>query len=112
MGVDPLPAIEALVATGTVPDASAEPMADLLHEECDLLLGWLDSPGVRLVRLTSSIDERGQADTSRGWSLPIGSAARPLATLAAAMARTAVTGSDLVKPRNPRNQIRPVGLAG
>jgi DNA polymerase III subunit epsilon len=113
-GEDPVPAINALMATGTVPDASRDPMIGLLHEECDLLLGWLQSPGVRLVRLTAAGHEQSdeESEVSAGWSVPIGSAARPLAALTDALARTAVSGSDLVKPRNARTQIRPVGLAG
>jgi DNA polymerase III subunit epsilon len=113
-GEDPVPAINALVATGTVPDASSDPMIGLLHEECDLLLGWLQSPDVRLVRLTAAGHEQphGEPEVSAGWAVPIGSAARPLAALTDALARTAVSGSDLVKPRNSRTQIRPVGLAG
>jgi DNA polymerase III subunit epsilon len=109
VGTDPRPAIEALLASGSVVDAATAPMVDLHHEECDLLLRWLESPDVRLVRL-----DTGQSDpqhVTAGWSLPIGAAARPLTALTSTLARTPVTGSDFTQPRR-RTQVRPVGLAG
>jgi DNA polymerase-3 subunit epsilon len=48
-GVDPLPIIEALVATS---DHSTQ---DVLTEETLAIANWLDQPGVRLVRTSSPL---------------------------------------------------------
>ncbi|WP_432541128.1 DEDD exonuclease domain-containing protein [Kineococcus sp. SYSU DK002] len=48
-GADPLPHIEALRATGEVVPAPGPGRPGLLVEETDVLLGWLEQPGVRLV---------------------------------------------------------------
>lgn len=49
-GADPLPAVEALEATGeAVPEPSALCGA-ASAEESDLVAAWLEQPGVRLVR--------------------------------------------------------------
>ncbi|WP_106208291.1 DEDD exonuclease domain-containing protein [Kineococcus rhizosphaerae] len=50
-GSDPVPHIEALRATGEVVPAPAPGRPGLLVEETDVLLGWLEQPGVRLVSL-------------------------------------------------------------
>jgi DNA polymerase-3 subunit epsilon len=53
-GVPPLPLVDALVATADAVDASH----DVLAEETECLLRWLEEPGTRLVR------------TSDAWAMP------------------------------------------
>jgi DNA polymerase III subunit epsilon len=60
---DPSPAIESLRATAEHVPAPISPAPAGHPEEADLILGWLGSPGVRLVSL------------SEPWSLPVRSAA-------------------------------------
>ncbi|MGI4895575.1 MAG: DEDD exonuclease domain-containing protein, partial [Janthinobacterium lividum] len=48
-GADPMPFIAALQATGEVVATPGPDRAGLLVEETDVLMGWLDQPGVRLV---------------------------------------------------------------
>lgn len=63
---DPRAAVEAAVQTAeAVAPPASSPIA-CLPDEADLILRWLDTPGVRLVRC------------SDGWSSPIGSAAGAL----------------------------------
>jgi DNA polymerase-3 subunit epsilon len=68
---DPLAVLESLLATAEQVDQPCGPGAAGLPAEADLILSWLNSPGVRLI----SIDQP--------WSLPIGSAARDRHHLAA-----------------------------
>jgi DNA polymerase III subunit epsilon len=51
VGVEPRPWVDALVATGEVVSPGAGPLPASSAEETDCVLRWLDSPGVRLVRL-------------------------------------------------------------
>ena len=62
-GANPMPAIEAMTATAEV-SVAAQPDAQAWVEEAELILKWLDRPGVRLVDMTGS------------WSCPVGSAQR------------------------------------
>ncbi|MEE6274452.1 DEDD exonuclease domain-containing protein [Georgenia sp. MJ206] len=50
-GYDPMPAIEALVATGEVVAAPTTAMGAASAEETELLADWIEDPATRLVRL-------------------------------------------------------------
>ncbi|NYD21079.1 DEDD exonuclease domain-containing protein [Kineococcus aurantiacus] len=62
-GADPVPHIDALRATGEVVAPPGPGRPGLLVEETDVLLGWLEQPGVRLVSLEG-------ADASP-WACPV-----------------------------------------
>jgi DNA polymerase-3 subunit epsilon len=51
VGVEPRPWVEALLATGEAVEAGVGPLPASTAEETECILRWLDSPGVRLVRL-------------------------------------------------------------
>jgi DNA polymerase III subunit epsilon len=51
VGVEPRPWVDALVATGEVVSPGVGPVPAASAEETECILRWLDSPGVRLVRL-------------------------------------------------------------
>ena len=61
-GVDPMPHVAALVVSAEVVAPPQGSVTAALHEESEVVLQWLESPGVRLVEI------EGQ------WSLPIASA--------------------------------------
>jgi DNA polymerase-3 subunit epsilon len=61
---DPMPTVEMLVATATVVTPDEATMAAGNLAETELILNWLESPGVRLVR------------SDLGWSLPVAAAGR------------------------------------
>ncbi len=63
-GRDPRPAVEALRATAEHVSAPVPPATAAHPEETDLLLAWLDRPGVRLVAVEGT------------WAWPVRSAAR------------------------------------
>ncbi len=63
-GVDPVPVIESLRAAAEHVPAPVPPAPAGLAEEADLLLGWLESPGVRLVELTGDVP----------WACPVAGA--------------------------------------
>jgi DNA polymerase-3 subunit epsilon len=70
---DPRPAIATLQASGEHVDAPVAPAPAAHPEETDLVLTWLDQPGVRLVEVSST------------WSYPVRSAMRlrdPVAAVA------------------------------
>ena len=79
---DPLPVVSALRAGGEHVEAPLPPATAAHPEETDLLLGWLEQPGVRLVAVDGE------------WSSPVRSA-QALRDVAAAVAM------DLVAPRAP-----------
>ncbi|MFI7589489.1 DEDD exonuclease domain-containing protein [Spongisporangium articulatum] len=68
-GADPMPYVEALKATGEMVLPAVAPMPATHPEETDLLLRWLEQPGVRLVELDGE------------WAVPAAGAARALARL-------------------------------
>lgn len=74
--MDPRPAIEALLATAEDVTPPLLPAASGHPEETDIVLGWLEEPGVRLVEM----DE--------GWACPVrgAEAYRDTAVTAAAVA--------------------------
>ncbi|PZU45583.1 MAG: endonuclease, partial [Arsenicicoccus sp.] len=79
-GADPMPYVAALRETAEVvsaPDASAAPAA--LPEETELILRWLESPGVRLV------------DLSGEWTCPVDGAGASRALLEPAAATWSAT---------------------
>lgn len=84
-GVDPRPAIEAMRATAEQVAAPLAPVAAAHPEEADLVMDWLEQPGVRLV------------DVGQGWACPVRGAeafrhpAATAAALAAALGRSART---------------------
>nr|WP_127572404.1 DEDD exonuclease domain-containing protein [Georgenia faecalis] len=53
-GVDPMPAVEALVATGEVVAAPTTAMGAASSEETELLADWIEDPATRLVRWDES----------------------------------------------------------
>ncbi|MEV7011084.1 DEDD exonuclease domain-containing protein [Streptosporangium sp. NPDC051022] len=63
-GAHPVPFVDALVATAETVVPGPGPVAAAGAEETECVLRWLESPGVRLVRVEG------------GWSLPIGGAGR------------------------------------
>ena len=69
---DPRPAVETLRMTGEHVEAPVAPSTAAHPEETDLLLGWLEQPGVRIVHLDGE------------WSCPVRSAQRvdPVAAVA------------------------------
>jgi DNA polymerase-3 subunit epsilon len=82
-GTDPMPAIQALLATAEHVETPCLPASSAHPEETDLVLAWLDEPGVRLV------------DVPDGWSCPVRGAEayhRPGVTAAA------VAAVDLAPP--------------
>ena len=73
-GSDPMPHIEALRATGEVVAPPAPGRPGLLVEETDVLLGWLEQPGVRLVSLDDGRgdDDAGDAGAAAvAWASPV-----------------------------------------
>ncbi|TDD66708.1 DEDD exonuclease domain-containing protein [Jiangella aurantiaca] len=62
-GVDPRPAVEALVATAETVRPAPEPLPAATAEETECVLRWLETPGTRLVRVDGV------------WTLPWPSAA-------------------------------------
>lgn len=53
-GEDPMPHVDALQATGERVRPAPPPATAATYEESEILLRWLETPGVRLVRLTGS----------------------------------------------------------
>jgi DNA polymerase III subunit epsilon len=82
-GADPMPYVAALRETGEVVLPAPPPMPAALPEETEIVLSWLEQPGVRLVALDGS------------WASPVGGAA-------AARTRLAAVVRDVV----PRGGIR------
>ncbi|WP_250444407.1 DEDD exonuclease domain-containing protein [Actinotalea sp. C106] len=81
-GVDPRPLLEALVATAEQPGAPVLPASAAHPEETDLVLAWLEQPGVRLV------------EAGDHWACPVRGAERltDAAATAAAVAAAGPTG--------------------
>jgi len=69
-GAPPGPVIDAMAATADTVRPSAGPLRGAPAEEVECLLGWLERPGVRLVR------------ASQPWAMPAFAAARERALLA------------------------------
>ncbi|WP_010146480.1 DEDD exonuclease domain-containing protein [Serinicoccus profundi] len=95
-GADPMPYVAALRETAEVvsaPDASAAPAA--LPEETELILRWLESPGVRLV------------DLSGEWTCPVDGAGASRALLEPVAATW--SGAEPGVAGQPRPLDRPVG---
>jgi DNA polymerase III subunit epsilon len=63
-GAHPTPYVDALVATAETVTPGPGPLPAAIAEETECILRWLESPGVRLVRVEG------------GWSLPARGAAR------------------------------------
>jgi len=85
-GLDPRPTIEALLATAEHVPAPVPPATGAHPEETEIVLGWLDEPGVRLVAVEP------------GWGCPVrgAEAYRPTGATAAALAR--VAGTETRRP--------------
>lgn len=95
LGTDPRDVIEALIASAAVIDPKPAGLPAGLTEECEVLLAWLDSPGVRLARTTGAL------------SLPIHCGGRISARLKAAR-ECSVIDVDWPSSRSDR----PVGPVG
>ena len=78
-GTDPRPALDALRLSAERVEAPVPPAGAAHPEETDLLLGWLERPGVRVV------------DVDGEWSCPVRSAQR--------VDPVAAVGLELVVPR-------------
>jgi DNA polymerase-3 subunit epsilon len=90
VGVAPMPLVASLRASAEVVPTEPGPGLVAAVEETELLLSWLDQPGVRLVH------------TTHAWALPAAGAARHRRWLAAA--------KDAAKAVNPfadRRRLRP-----
>ena len=73
-GADPWPAIRALRLTGEQVQPPVAPAPATHPEEADLVLAWLESPGVRLVSIAPDVSATaGDATTARsgGWASPV-----------------------------------------
>ena len=91
-GIDPRPALDALLLTAEqVPESGCEPAA--LPDETVRVLRWLESEGVRLV----------PSSGTQSWSLPTHGAGGLVARLAAS-ARAAIVAVPL-----PERSLRPAG---
>lgn len=94
-GVDPWPTIESLRLSGEEVAAPAAPAPACHPEEADLVLAWLDQPGVRLVL------------APEGWTCPVGGAqayADPASTagrVAAYLAHDLETAASVGTPGSP-----------
>ena len=92
-GVDPRPAVAALVAAAEHVEGSGTVLPAALVEETTRVLRWLESPGVRLV----------PGPTPVAWSLPAHGAGGLLARL------TAAKRADVVTLPLPQRHLRPAG---
>ena len=92
-GVDPRPAVDAVLATAEQVDAPAGPTPAALVEETVRVLRWLDSDGIRLVPGPHPVS----------WSLPAHGAAGLLARLHAA------GRADVVRLPAAERSLRPAG---
>ena len=91
-GANPLTVVESLRAGG---ESVAEPErlgGGASAEESELLATWLETPGTRLIQFES-------ADTSVGWSWPVGGAGRYLRTLGVGEVDPRVLESRVLGPR-------------
>ncbi|WP_311198187.1 hypothetical protein [Ornithinimicrobium sp. INDO-MA30-4] len=59
-GVDPMPHIQAMIETAEVVDPPVSPSPAAHPEETELILRWLDTPGIRIVDLEGT------------WTCPVG----------------------------------------
>ena len=91
-GIDPLPAIDALVLTGEHVEPTGTVHASALSEETSIIWRWLDEPGTRIVRTSQPLalpvhagdalaarlhSARTTAQTAFAWHRPSGEASRP-----------------------------------
>ena len=90
-GADPLPYVDALVATAEVVTAGVGPLATASAEEMDQILAWLGGPGARLVRIDGT------------WCSPAAGAGGLHEWLVAAEA-----GRDAARPFDDRRGLRPI----
>lgn len=101
-GVPPMPVVEAIVAGAQSILPSPAPLGGTLVEETALIVRWLATPGVRIVRVA------GDADTP-GWATPLRSAgawAGWAATARSARLAGEQTSSDLLtEPHPTREQL-------
>lgn len=90
IGVDPIPVVDQLVASAETVLPSIGPFPASSAEEVQTLYRWLDTPGVRLVRVTD------------GWSSPAFAAGRWHTVLEAAATARATA------PLAPRSSARSI----
>jgi DNA polymerase-3 subunit epsilon len=93
-GADPTPFIDALRASAEMVAAPCPPQPAASWEETDLVLGWLDSPGVRLVRVDGE------------WTCPVNGAGGAHAPLERARRDQAEMFDGR---RSPRTRHQPAG---
>lgn len=102
-GTPPMPVIEAMAAAADAPPTGDGPLRGVLAEEIDLILRWLERPGVRLVRST------------HGWHGPArGAGSLRWLTEAAGAAREAIDPLADRRPQRVRGPAieQPPGSAG
>ncbi|MFC7382912.1 DEDD exonuclease domain-containing protein [Sphaerisporangium rhizosphaerae] len=87
-GAHPTPYVDALVATAETVTPGPGPLPAAIAEETECILRWLESPGVRLVRVDG------------GWSLPARGAARLKSRIDRAY--DGLRAYENLHPRHPR----------
>ncbi|WP_081844510.1 DEDD exonuclease domain-containing protein [Cellulomonas sp. URHE0023] len=97
---DPRPAIATLQASGEHVDAAVAPAPAAHPEETDLVITWLDQPGVRLVEVSST------------WAHPVRSAQRLRDPAAAVATALRPVEPFEVHPVEARGERPPVVLTG
>ncbi|WP_081680388.1 DEDD exonuclease domain-containing protein [Cellulomonas sp. URHD0024] len=97
---DPRPAIGALQASGEHVEASVAPAPAAHPEETDLVLAWLDQPGVRLVEVAST------------WAYPLRSALRLKDPAAAIAIVPRPDGGFVLHPAEALGERPPTVLSG
>ena len=95
--LDPRPVVETLQATAEHVPVPVAPAGAAHPEETDLVLTWLEQPGVRLVEMTGE------------WTCPVRSAQRVDAVTAVAIELAAPRGGGLVPAGGAPAVVVPVG---
>ena len=95
---DPRPAIESLRLTAEHVPAPVAPAPAAHPEETDLLLDWLDSPGVRLVEASDAVGHPAARCSPLAGAQSFTDPVRVAQAVADALARARATGSGDATP--------------